>query len=130
MIGLQEGYLGCLLRLACGDAVGTTAEFAPRGSFPPVTGMDGGGPFDLQPGQWTDDTSMALCLAESLLERDGFDLADQLRRIAPAYRAKGIEISHLGHSREGALWRITPIRSSTATPPGVEGGIRYGAHRE
>lgn len=57
-------------------------------------------------------------------------LADQLRRIAPAYRAKGIEISHLGHSREGALWRITPIRSSTATLPGVEGGIRYGAHRE
>lgn len=57
-------------------------------------------------------------------------LADQLRRIAPAYRAKGIEISHLGHSREGALWRIAPIRSSTATPPGVEGGIRYGAHRE
>jgi transposase InsO family protein len=57
-------------------------------------------------------------------------LADQLRRIAPAYRAKGIEISHLGHSREGALWRISPIRSSTATPPGVEGGIRYGAHRE
>lgn len=58
-------------------------------------------------------------------------LADQLRRIAPAYRAKGIEISHLGHSREGALWRITPIRPhSTATLPGVEGGIRYGAHRE
>ena len=60
-------------------------------------------------------------------------LADQLRRIAPAYRAKGIEISHLGHSREGALWRIALIRTqsnSTATPPGVEGGIRYGAHRE
>ena len=60
-------------------------------------------------------------------------LSDQLRRIAPAYRAKGIEISHLGHSREGALWRITvPHRSfdSHATPPGVEGGIRYGAHRE
>ena len=60
-------------------------------------------------------------------------LADQLRRIAPAYRAKGIEISHLGHSREGALWCIAPIRSqliSTATLPGVEGGIRYGAHRE
>jgi hypothetical protein len=58
-------------------------------------------------------------------------LADQLRRIAPAYRAKGIEISHLGHSRDGALWRIAPIRThSTATPPGVEGGTRYGAHRE
>ena len=60
-------------------------------------------------------------------------LADQLRRIAPAYRAKGIEIIHLGHSREGALWRISvPHRQfdSTATLPGVEGGIRYGAHRE
>ena len=60
-------------------------------------------------------------------------LADQLRRIAPAYRAKGIEISHLGHSREGALWRIAPIHPqnhSTATPPGVEGGTRYGEHRE
>lgn len=60
-------------------------------------------------------------------------LADQLRRIAPAYRAKGIDITHLGHSREGALWRISvPHRSfdSHATPPGVEGGICYGAHRE
>ena len=80
MIGLQERYLGCLLGLACGDAVGTTVEFAPRGSFTPVTGMVGGGPFGLLPGQWTDDTSMALCLAESLLECDGFDLTDQLRR--------------------------------------------------
>lgn len=58
-------------------------------------------------------------------------LADQLRRIAPAYRAKGIEISPLGHSREGALWRIALIRTcSNATPPGVEGGIPQGAHRE
>lgn len=60
-------------------------------------------------------------------------LADQLRRIAPAYRAKGIEISHLGHSREGALWRIAPIRNqhlTTATSPGVQGGNKYGEHRE
>lgn len=59
-------------------------------------------------------------------------LSDQLRRIAPAYRAKGIDITHLGHSREGARWRIAEIRSQTnpATPPGIEGGIRYGAHRE
>ena len=40
--------------------------------------MVGGGPFSLQPGEWTDDTSMALCLAESLLERGGFDPIDQL----------------------------------------------------
>ena len=59
-------------------------------------------------------------------------LSDQLRRIAPAYRAKGIDITHLGHSREGARWRIAQTRSQTnpATPPGIEGGTRYGAHRE
>lgn len=59
-------------------------------------------------------------------------LSDQLRRIAPAYRAKGIDITHLGHSREGARWRIARTRSQTnpATPPGIEGGTRYGAHRE
>jgi ADP-ribosyl-[dinitrogen reductase] hydrolase len=77
---LLDRYRGCLLGLACGDAVGTTVEFKPRNTFPPVTDMVGGGPFNLQPGQWTDDTSMALCLAESLLQKRGFDAADQMGR--------------------------------------------------
>lgn len=76
-----ERYLGCLLGLACGDAVGTTVEFSARGSFAPVTDMVGGGPFGLKAGQWTDDTSMALCLAESLLTK-GFDAHDQMTRYA------------------------------------------------
>ena len=71
---------GALLGLACGDAVGTTVEFSPRGSFRPLTDMVGGGPFGLRAGQWTDDTSMALCLAESLLVKDGFDAVDQMGR--------------------------------------------------
>ncbi len=80
MITTQERYLGALYGLACGDAVGTTVEFKPRGSFAPVTGMTGGGPFDLKPGQWTDDTSMALCLAESLVTKQCFDPEDQMGR--------------------------------------------------
>jgi ADP-ribosylglycohydrolase len=75
-----DRYRGCLLGLACGDAVGTTVEFSPPGTFQPVTEMAGGGPCGLAPGQWTDDTSLALCLAESLLECGGFDPVDQLRR--------------------------------------------------
>jgi len=71
---------GALLGLAVGDAVGTTVEFASPGSFKPVTDMVGGGPFKLDPGQWTDDTSMALCLAESLVDRCGHDPVDQMRR--------------------------------------------------
>lgn len=77
---LSDRYAGCLLGLACGDAVGTTLEFTPRSALVPITDMVGGGPFHLAPGQWTDDTSMALCLAESLLERNGFDARDQMTR--------------------------------------------------
>ena len=77
---LAERYRGALLGLACGDAVGTTVEFKPRGSFEPLTDMIGGGAFRLKPGRWTDDTSMALCLAESLLNKNGFNAADQMGR--------------------------------------------------
>ena len=73
-------YRGSLLGLAVGDALGTTLEFSRPGSFEPLTDMIGGGPFDLEPGQWTDDTSMALCLAESLVEVGDFDPIDQLER--------------------------------------------------
>ena len=75
-----DRFRGCLMGLAAGDALGTTLEFSPPGTFKPVVDLVGGGPFQLQAGQWTDDTSMALCLAESLIERKGFDPADQMRR--------------------------------------------------
>ena len=71
---------GSLLGLAVGDAVGTSLEFKTPGSFEPIVDMVGGGPFGLRPGQWTDDTSMALCLAESLVETGGFVPLDQCRR--------------------------------------------------
>jgi ADP-ribosyl-[dinitrogen reductase] hydrolase len=76
----RERFRGCLLGLATGDAVGTTLEFRSRGTFEPLTDMVGRGLFRLEPGQWTDDTSMALCLATSLVERKGFDADDQMRR--------------------------------------------------
>jgi ADP-ribosylglycohydrolase len=73
-------FLGALCGLAVGDALGTSVEFSKPGTFDPVTEMTGGGPFGLEPGQWTDDTSMALCLAESLVETGRFDPVDQVRR--------------------------------------------------
>ena len=86
MSELSQRMRGCLLGLAAGDAVGTSVEFARRGSFTPLTDMVGGGPFHLKPGQWTDDTSMALCLASSLVERRGFDARDQMERYWDWYR--------------------------------------------
>ena len=82
----RNRYRGAMLGLAVGDALGTTIEFSPPGHFEPVSDMVGGGPFDLAPGQWTDDTSMALCLDESLVECAGFDADDQMRRYLRWYR--------------------------------------------
>jgi ADP-ribosyl-[dinitrogen reductase] hydrolase len=79
-MNLLDRYRGSLLGLAAGDALGTAVEFKPRGSFRPVTGITGGGHFGLKAGEWTDDTSMALCLAESLLASGGMDARDQMRR--------------------------------------------------
>ncbi len=81
-----ERYRGSLLGLAAGDALGASVEFMERGTFEPVTDMRGGGPHNLEPGQWTDDTSMALCLAESLIECEGFDTTDHLERYVRWWR--------------------------------------------
>src|SRR5436190_917254 len=86
MIGALDRHIGCLIGLAVGDALGTTLEFRPKGGFDPIDDMIGGGPFGLNPGEWTDDTSMALCLADSLLESSGFDAADQMRRYVRWWR--------------------------------------------
>ncbi len=77
----RDRALGCFLGLAVGDAVGAAVEFKPRGEFPPVSDMTGGGPFGLKPGEWTDDTTMALCLAESLLATGTVDQADFMSRL-------------------------------------------------
>ena len=86
---LRERFRGTLLGVAVGDALGTPLEFELPGSFVPITDMIGGGRFHLQPGQWTDDTSLALCLAESLIERNGFDPVDQLTRYCQGGRLGG-----------------------------------------
>ena len=79
-ITARDRFRGCFLGLAAGDALGTTLEFKQPGAFQPINDMIGGGPFRLEPGQWTDDTSMALCLAASLIESGEFDPMDQMQR--------------------------------------------------
>jgi len=76
---LQDNQRGCLLGMAIGDALGAAVEFKQPGTFEPVTGYRAGGPHGLGPGEWTDDTSMALALADSIATT-GWDLDDQARR--------------------------------------------------
>ena len=109
-VSTRDRFRGCLLGLAAGDALGTTLEFEPPGSFEPIDDMVGGGPFGREPGQWTDDTSMALCLGASLLHCGGFDALDQMRRYL-RWRDEGYMSStgycfDIGNTTNAALTRF------------------------
>ena len=92
-------------------AIGVADLF--KDSYPPITGMIGGGPFGLQPGEWTDDTSMALCLAESLVANEGTispkDLAERFVR----WWQTG-ENSVTGRSRHEEIWPTAERRHRRA----------------
>ena len=94
--------------LVVGDAVGTTNEFQPAGSFEPITDMVGGGVFGLEPGQWTDDTSMALCLADSLLAQGRYDSFDVMERYdrwyKEGYRSSTGTCFDIGNQVTRSLW--------------------------
>ena len=107
----KDRFRGCLLGLATGDALGTTLEFRSPGSFHPIDDVIGGGPFDLEPGQWTDDTSMALCLAASLIETGHFDPEDQMQRYVrwweEGYMSSTGTCFDIGNTIADALWHFT-----------------------
>jgi ADP-ribosylglycohydrolase len=100
---------GTLLGLAVGDALGAAVEFRPPGTFPPVMGYRAGGPHRLELGQWTDDTSMALALADSIATV-GWDLDDQMRRYVRWWRAGAYSVNgtcfDIGITTRGALHRF------------------------
>ncbi len=81
----KDRAIGALFGLSVGDALGTSIEFSIRDTYEPLTDIIGGGPFNLQPGQWTDDTSMALCLADSLIECQALDVQDLMEKFAAWY---------------------------------------------
>ncbi|GJD95405.1 ADP-ribosylglycohydrolase family protein [Methylobacterium iners] len=83
---IRDRALGAMVGLAVGDAVGTTLEFRERDTYEPLTDMVGGGPFGLKTGEWTDDTSMSRCLADSLLAHDGLNERNLLERFCRWFR--------------------------------------------
>ncbi len=82
-----ERYYGSLLGLAIGDAMGAPVEGLAPGMFPPVSNFAAGGFHKIEPGEWTDDTALAMCLAESLVAKGGFDAPDAMDRIRQWWRA-------------------------------------------
>lgn len=93
--------------------------------------MVGGGPFNLKAGQWTDDTSMALCLTESLLYANGFDAVDQMNRYCNwwqhGYLSSTGECFDIGNATQAALARYLktrdPFAGSTQPTSGGNGSL-------
>ena len=119
---------GALLGLAIGDAVGTTLEFEGRDDkAPPQADMVGGGPFGLAPGEWTDDTAMALALADSLLARGALDEADLLDRFVKWWKEGEYSCTgscfDIGVTTRGSLrrWTDTGERHPGPTAPDTAG---------
>jgi ADP-ribosyl-[dinitrogen reductase] hydrolase len=120
----QDRYRGAMLGLAVGDALGTTLEFRPAGTFTPIDDIVGGGPFHLEPGQWTDDTSMALCLAASLVETGGFDPADQVERylrwLREGYMSSTGARFDVGNTVRAALAKFETSRNPYSGPTAAD----------
>lgn len=82
---LEDRKRGCLFGLAIGDALGATVEYRTPGSFLSVTGYRDTGSEGRRPGEWTDDTCMAVALADSIATCD-WDLRDQTQRYLDWWR--------------------------------------------
>lgn len=114
---------GILVGLAVGDALGAAVEFSPPGTFEPVTTFRAGGPHGLDVGEWTDDTSMALALADSIAET-GWDLTDQAERYVAWWRTGAYSVNgrvfDIGMATSAALLRFVetgdPWRAADPLP--------------
>jgi ADP-ribosyl-[dinitrogen reductase] hydrolase len=105
----RDRQRGMLLGLAIGDAMGASVEFNPPGTFDEVTDFRAGGPHGLAPGEWTDDTSMALALADSIADV-GWDLNDQAARYVAWWRTGAYSVNgrvfDIGVATSAALVRF------------------------
>jgi ADP-ribosyl-[dinitrogen reductase] hydrolase len=106
---LKSKFLGSFLGLAVGDALGAPIEFEVRDSYKAITEMREGGPFNLKIGQWTDDTSLALCIAISLIEKRIFDAEDIIHRFHQWFRVGYMSCTgqcfDIGNTTKAALLR-------------------------
>jgi ADP-ribosyl-[dinitrogen reductase] hydrolase len=104
--------------LAVGDALGAAVEFSSPGSFAPVTDYRSGGPHGLKAGEWTDDASMALALADSMASA-GWDLNDQARRYVEWWQAGKYSVNgrcfDIGITTRSALSRFVAGQDALAS---------------
>jgi ADP-ribosyl-[dinitrogen reductase] hydrolase len=115
---MNDRRRGALIGLAVGDALGAAVEFQSPGSFAPVTGYRSGGPHGLQAGEWTDDASMALALADSIASV-GWDLNDQADRYVQWWKTGKYSVNgrcfDIGITTRSALGKFVADKDALAS---------------
>jgi ADP-ribosyl-[dinitrogen reductase] hydrolase len=95
----RDRYVGCLVGLALGDALGAPLEFMSRqaiaASWGEVRDMLGGGWLNVEPGEYTDDTQMTLAIADSIVLRGRVDPEDIARRFVAWLRTAPKDIGNI-----------------------------------
>lgn len=130
-ISLRDRYAGCLVGLACGDALGGPVEFQSRSqiasSFPDgVREMIGGGWLHLAPGEITDDTQMALAIARACTPA-GIDIDQVATNFVAWYRSGPKDVGNttaaaLAAIANGASWQDAGEMVYRANPTGAANG--------
>ena len=124
---MKDRSRGALIGLAVGDALGAAVEFRAPGSFAPVTGYRSGGPHGLKAGEWTDDTSMALALADSIASA-GWDLNDQASRYVQWWKTGKYSVNgrcfDIGITTRSALGKFVAHKNALASGDGSRAGQR------
>jgi ADP-ribosyl-[dinitrogen reductase] hydrolase len=127
---LKAKFLGSFLGLAVGDALGAPIEFEARDSYKAVTEMREGGHFNLKIGQWTDDTSLALCIAASLIEKKSFNPEDIIKRFHRWFREGHMSCTghcfDIGNTTKASLLRYEltgDLFSGSQNDPATNGSI-------
>lgn len=127
---LKDKFLGSMMGLAVGDALGAPIEFLARDTYLPITEMRSGGPFHLKAGQWTDDTSLALCMGLSLVEKNSFDAEDIIKRFDQWFQKGYMSCTghcfDIGNTTKAALLRYAQsgeLFSGSPLDPATNGSI-------
>jgi ADP-ribosyl-[dinitrogen reductase] hydrolase len=129
-VSLESRYLGCLIGLACGDALGGSVEFRSRESiareFPDgVRDILGGGPHNLEVGETTDDTAMALAIARACTA-EGIDIETVAANFLTWYRSNPKDIgiatrAALAYLAQNLNWNEAGERLNRESANGVAG---------
>ncbi|HUG13662.1 MAG TPA: ADP-ribosylglycohydrolase family protein [Thermomicrobiales bacterium] len=123
---LRDRYRGALLASAAGDALGATLEFLSREDVRERHGVlrdiTGGGWLNLRPGEVTDDTQMACCIAHSIVDAGRFDADDVAERFVAWFRSNPPDIGNttrhaLAQLDRGVPWREAGWQTHLALRP-------------